>query len=234
MASARQGGSSGLNEEMDQPRQRRRRSLRTQAERSDTTRSSLLEAAIKCLHEQGYTATTTQLVAKEAGVSRGRMLHQFPTKVDLMLFVVRAVFDSERPEYKARMAAIKEPREQFLSLAEIVWEVLSRPSGVAVLEIFLGARSDPELAAQLRPLQSKIETESFEFAAYYRPLFNRPISPPLLRLIVWSVRGLSIAQMMGSDEADLRESVKLLRVLIETVLDGEPPARTLNAHDQAG
>jgi AcrR family transcriptional regulator len=58
------------------------------------------------LHTQGYATTTTLLVAQRAGLSRGAMLHQFPTRVDLMTFVVKTVFDDEVAIYDARLEAI--------------------------------------------------------------------------------------------------------------------------------
>ena len=69
------------------------RTRRTQAERSAATRKVLLDAAVNCLFENGYGATTTLMVAEAAGVSRGAMLHQFPSKADLMAFVVEADFE---------------------------------------------------------------------------------------------------------------------------------------------
>lgn len=53
-------------------------------------RQRLVDAAIACLHRVGYAATITQLVMEEAGVSRGAMLHHFPTKVDLIIAVAEA------------------------------------------------------------------------------------------------------------------------------------------------
>lgn len=194
------------------------RPRRTQAERSDETRARVLEAAIRCLHEQGYSATTTLLVAQEAGVSRGAMLHQFPTKVDLMLFVVRAVYDREIAEYGDRMRDVRGLRAKLLALPEIAWDVLSRPSGVAVLEVLQGSRSDPELAERLLPLQSTIENESFAWAERDTPLFDGPTPRPLLRLVVWTLRGLSVAKTLDR-EADLDRAVRLLRDMIAVALD---------------
>jgi AcrR family transcriptional regulator len=130
---------------------------RTQAERSSETRRILLETTIACLHTRGYAATTTLLVAEQAGLSRGAMLHQFPTRVDLMMFVVQSVFDDEVVIYDARLAAIPDAKERLYAFPQIVWEVLSRPSGVAVLEILQGSRSDPDLTVRLAPLQAEIE-----------------------------------------------------------------------------
>lgn len=202
---------------MDAPTPQARR---TQAQRSDGTRTRLLEAAIHCLHESGYAATTTSLVAQRAEVSRGAMLHQFPTKVDLMLYVVRAVYDREVEEYVARLGHIRDLRTKLLALPEVAWEVLSRPSGVAVLEVLQGSRSDPELAERLLPMQSMIETESFAWARRFDDVYGAPVTTPLLRLMVWTVRGLSVARTLDP-EADLGRAVALMRDMVAVLLDPE-------------
>ena len=55
--------------------------------RTAAMQQKLIDAAIQCLYELGYAATTTQLVTDRAGVSRGAILHHYPTKVDLMVAV---------------------------------------------------------------------------------------------------------------------------------------------------
>ena len=50
-----------------------------QQDRSRATRKRLLEAAIECLAELGWTGTTVAIVAERAGVSRGAAQHHFPT-----------------------------------------------------------------------------------------------------------------------------------------------------------
>ena len=187
---------------------------RTQAERSAETRRILLETAIRCLHQKGYAATTTLLVAEEAGLSRGAMLHQFPTRVDLMMFVVQSVFDEEIGIYDAQLSAIQDPKERLYAFPEIAWRVLSRPSGVAVLEVLQGSRSDPDLAARLAPLQAQIEQNALELLGHW---FGEttPGAKAAMRLVVWAIRGLSIAQVLAPDPEEIEKSVTLLRRMFE-------------------
>jgi AcrR family transcriptional regulator len=146
------------------------------------------------------------------------MLHQFPTREELLLFVVRAVYEQELPIYAQRMAAIPDPRERLRALPRIVWEVLSRPAGVAVLEVLQGSRSDPALAGQVRALQARIEADSFAKTARLGADLGMPEFPALVRLIVWAVRGLSIAQTLSDDPESIEDSVALLRDLVDLTL----------------
>lgn len=190
------------------------RQRRSQAERSAGTRKALLDAAIDALHKHGYAASTTLLVAEKAGVSRGAMLHQFRTKADLMTYVVEAVFEEELARYEDRLSETGDPQRKLLAYPEIVWEVLSRPSGVAVLEILQGSRSDAELAEKLGPVQDRIERDALVRAGV---AFSGDVrgAVAMMRLIVWAVRGLSIAQVLAPEPEGVVDSVKLLRRLIE-------------------
>lgn len=182
---------------------------RTQESRSAATRERLLQAAIESLHTNGYAATSTTVVAEKAGVSRGAMLHQFPTKVDLMLYVVQAVYEEEVGLYRKALDPIADPQERLRAFPRIAWDILCRPAGVAVLEIMQGARSDPVMSEQLRPLQARIERDSFKQAGSVLKK-GEGASPERTRLVVWAIRGLSIARLLAEKPAEIVKSVDLL------------------------
>ena len=52
-----------------------------QQTKSENTRAAILEGALACFYDLGYRATTTEKVAKRAGVSRGAMLYHFPSRL---------------------------------------------------------------------------------------------------------------------------------------------------------
>src|SRR5258707_12296820 len=64
---------------------------RTQAERSETTRKQLLEAAVKLIRNNGFSGLRTIEVSDLAGVSRGALLHHFPNKHALVVAVLTYV-----------------------------------------------------------------------------------------------------------------------------------------------
>src|SRR5512145_425950 len=55
-----------------------------QAQKSASTRLQIVEAALRCFVELGYARTTTTVIAEKAGLSRGAMLHHFPSKLDIV------------------------------------------------------------------------------------------------------------------------------------------------------
>ena len=206
-----------------------RKPRRTQAERSAQTQRKLIEAAIVVLHRMGYGATTSGLIAEEAGVSRGAMLHQYPTKVDLMLAVVSEVYARETAEYGERSAAAPTPRERFFQYPDLMWDVLTRPSAMAVLEILMGSRSDPELAARLAPLQRQIEATSkatVDRILQDADLPDLPEFNAMRRLFVAAVRGLSIDLMLLKDRAELEGAIRLMQRFMRALYDGRLPPET--------
>ena len=72
---------------------------RTQQERTAATRRILLDAARRLFGTEGYTAVGTERIAREAGVTRGALYHQFADKSDLFA----ALLDEVEAEIAARM-----------------------------------------------------------------------------------------------------------------------------------
>ncbi|ABD11678.1 TetR family transcriptional regulator [Frankia sp. CcI156] len=54
------------------------------------SRARLVDAAVACVLEQGWEATSMQAVRRRAGVSNGSLFHYFPTRGDLAAAVVGA------------------------------------------------------------------------------------------------------------------------------------------------
>jgi AcrR family transcriptional regulator len=62
---------------------------RTQAQRRETARKRILEAAARVIRMRGYDGLSTEEVSQLAGVSRGALRHHFPTKNDLVISTLR-------------------------------------------------------------------------------------------------------------------------------------------------
>lgn len=130
-----------------------------QAQKSASTRMQITEAAIKCFVEYGYSRTTTTLIAEKAGLSRGAMLHHFPSR----LAVVRAAVEHlHSKRLKAFRKAVTKPTtngDHVRHSLEAYWAHVRHPMFVAFFELAVAARSDKELASILRPAQEAFERE---------------------------------------------------------------------------
>jgi len=202
---------------------------RPQAQRSAETQAKLIAAAITCLHRVGYSATTVTMVADEAQVSRGAMSHQYPTKMDLMLAVVEAVFESDSAYYRHTVAT-KTAKQWVLDLPETVWEVVSRPSGTAVMEIMLASRSDNELADKLRSMQHAIDIRSHDWIVerlVAAGLHDRPNGDAVHRLFIAAIRGLSLEALFRRNRAESENALAVLGEVIGLLFssDAAKPAK---------
>ena len=115
-----------------------------QAEKSALTRQAILEAAVRCFVEHGYANTTTAMIADEASVSRGAMMHHFPSRSAVMNAVVGYLHVRRLHEYRELMTDIDSPdetltRDAIRMSVENAWKYVNLPSFVAYQEL-LGPR----------------------------------------------------------------------------------------------
>ncbi len=185
---------------------------RTQEERTAETRAALLNATVSAIHELGYAAVTTAIISERAGVSRGAFLHHFHTRAELMAAVVRMVFDDEMMRYEEIVQAPE--MDRLFEWPRILWSVLSRPAGIAVLEILQAARSDPDLAQMVGPTQKAAEEGAL---AKMREAYggDEETARSVKRLMVWAVRGLTLSDMIVPDRQATLGAVNLLANLLK-------------------
>lgn len=189
------------------------RTRRTQEERTAETREALFDAAIAIIHEHGYQAASTSLIAKRAGVTRGAILHHFGTRAVFMAAVVACVSEREMRIYEELLAdGIR--GQNIYDWPSILLDVLGRPSGLAVLSILQASQSDPELAQSVQISQAEIEeAASAKIRQSYGGRDETVFS--VMRLMVWAVRGLSIAERVMPQGIDRNSPIELLARLLK-------------------
>jgi AcrR family transcriptional regulator len=82
------------------------RAPRTQQQRRDETRRALLDAAVESLIEVGFARTTTLEVQRRANVSRGALLHHFPSKAELLVAAIAHLAEMRAVELKRLSAEL--------------------------------------------------------------------------------------------------------------------------------
>ncbi len=185
------------------------------AVRRATTRAKLIETTIRCLYEYGYHPTSTVLVAKEARVSRGAMLHQFPTKVSLMIAVAQDILHQRGEAYRKHLPPKDgDARTRMLAVLDVMWEQVSRPSGVALIEIEMATRSDPELARRFNKLIN--ESEDTKLASYLRSAKSMGIEDEaaigaFMQLQHAAIAGLSVEALYKGKRDKISSALNLLR-----------------------
>jgi len=141
---------------------------RTQAQRSATTRTALLDATVACLVESGFSATTTTEVTRRAGVSLGALLHHFPTKADLLAAAVSHILALRQAEFRTSMSDIPMGADRLDAAIDQLWAGFNSPAFTAWVELWVASRTDPELAVAVRRLSAEFDLSSQEI---FRELF---------------------------------------------------------------
>jgi AcrR family transcriptional regulator len=127
---------------------------RSRSERSADSRLLILDAAVACLVRDGYAGASTLAVQARAGVSRGRLLHHFPSRAQLLVAAAQHLSTTQLAETQRRAAALMadQPagRERVDRAIDLMWATFQEPPFWAAMELWTAARTDPDLKAALR------------------------------------------------------------------------------------
>jgi AcrR family transcriptional regulator len=118
-----------------------------QQTKSENTRASILEAAVGCFYDLGYGSTSTEQVAKRAGVSRGAMLHHFPSRQQVVREAVRYLNPKRLELFEEQELKINEGAEhsRISEGIDAYWQQLHSPLFTVFHELQVAARTDDDL-----------------------------------------------------------------------------------------
>lgn len=184
--------------------------LRTQARRSKETRRLLFDAAIECLVASGYAGSSAADVARHAGCSPGRLLHQFPTKADLFCAAADDIY-ARRVASLRRASALLSPQSDVEQVVELLWRHLSDRLALASVELLVAARTDRELRRRFR--RSVAEYEALLSRALSELLSGR--SSDAVRVGVAALQALVLRRILFSSRNEKETFLSAVRQLIE-------------------
>jgi len=176
-----------------------------QQERSRVTQQRLLAATIECLVEFGWSGATTTVIAERAGVSRGAQLHHYPTRAALVMAAVEHLCELRGAELRLEAAAALDgvrPEQRLDRVIDMLATAFTGPMFVAALELWVAARTDPELRDALIPMEARVGREMHRLTV---DLLQADESQPGVRETVQVtldlLRGLGVANMLTDDSA---------------------------------
>lgn len=194
------------------------------AVRRQSTRDKLLNATIECLHELGYHRTSTVIVTERAGVSRGSLLHQFPTKADLMVATAQHIASQRGEAHLEGLKGVPLGIERLEKLVDILWGEVNSPSGIARIEIMLASRSERELAAKYAPVvdeQAEAHRRLIWSLAKALGVKNRAPIDAMVQLYAAAIRGLAIDALFPENRAQVQAAVELLKQALVDIIRRE-------------
>jgi len=167
---------------------------------------------VACLVEWGYTGTTSAAVAEKAGLSRGAQLHHFGTRDQLVVAAVEHLAQKRLRRVREALAGLSTPatpgeerprrmesREAALGLLA---EALSGPLYAATLELWVAARSHPDLRAELIPAEERVNDELAQICRTY--VTDDPVE---IRLTLDLLLGRGVSGLLTSHPDHRQEQV---------------------------
>ena len=204
---------------------------RSQDERSAATQERLLQATFESLVELGYARTSTPEVLRRSGVSRGALLHHFPTKADLVTAAVDYVFERQLQEYAKTFSAVEDPVDRPGEAVELLWSMVSGETFYAWLELVVASRTDPVLREKIKEVQGRFDRGAVSIREDFFPPPEQDID--LYKVVVpfgfATLTGLAVSRIYEADRRQRKviEALKQLASLLDHHLspssDGEVP-----------
>lgn len=175
-----------------------------QARKSEATRHQIISAAISCIVESSYSNTTTMKIAEKAGLSRGAMLHHFPSKIDIIRAVVEYLHQKRLQAFRRSVDELPANQDRVRLAVRSYWEHVNHPLYIAIFELAVAARTDDELRDILIPAQKAFDQAWYDTA---REVFPEWQSDPeafdlALNLTQQLMEGMSISHFTHARETN--------------------------------
>ena len=190
---------------------------RTQAQRREQTRTALLDATIDCLVDVGYARTSVQEICARAGVSKGAVQHHFTAKAELMAAAVEHLTTKLRRQLATSLDELPGGGTGVAAAIDLLWTGYSGTLSTAVTELWVAARTDPELRAAIRPVDRALGRATLEHVTQVAGELPPERAEMLFWLTVNLTRGLALDAELGGDpnrRRQLLEEWKRIAVLL--------------------
>jgi AcrR family transcriptional regulator len=166
---------------------------KTQAERSATSRELIMRATVTILEEEGLAGATTVRIQEEAGLSRGRLLHHFPSREVLLVAAVQHVAKARWSTQRQSLTR-KRGRARILAAIDALWLTYEGSLFWAAMELWLGARTDSTLREHLLPQEEQLTRIVWDLCdeLFGRALVAKPAYADFRDILISSMRGVAM------------------------------------------
>jgi AcrR family transcriptional regulator len=192
---------------------------RTQEERRVATKTSLLEATLYCLGRDGFAATSISAITEQAGVSRGALLHHYPTKDELIAHAILHFYRQRLARFKKQLLGADTSRFSFEDRLRVLKDDFATWYHTA-LEIEVAMRTNDEIARIEESLSAPDHEEmSKEYEQLFPEFAATPIARELVGIACYLMRGLASTDDDGKADRQFDVCVEMMRTYLEAVGD---------------
>lgn len=188
---------------------------RTQAQRTQETRTRILDAAVEVLRKRGYAHFRTADVAKAVGVSRGAQLHHFKTKEKLVYATMEHVFHNVLATSQVRARTLKrgeDPLERVIADGRDFF--FSTPFFISldIATSINSARFRKQLMAMVR--NARLPAERAWHQALVANGMSEQVADDVLWLTLGLVRGLAVRMLWQNEPERFDRLLELWRTIV--------------------
>jgi AcrR family transcriptional regulator len=172
-------------------------------DRSRATRRRLLEAAVECLAELGWSRSTVAVVAERAGVSRGAAQHHFRTREDLFTAAVEHVAAERLAAVRAHAEHLPPPgRGRTEAVVEMLALLYTGPLFRAALHLWVAAAGEEQLHPRITDLEARVGREAHRAALEFLGVDESTAGVrECVQATLDMLRGLGLAGFLTDDSA---------------------------------
>jgi AcrR family transcriptional regulator len=183
-----------------------------------------MEAGVQCLTESGYTGTTTDTIARRAGLTPGALKHHYPTRADLLGGVIAHLFTTFAQQVQHTLGRVKPGPERLSASIDALWTVYSSPTYAAIFELTASARTDPELHTALSRTVPITDGVVIQLAGDLlgEELRKNPRVLDLGLMIINAMQGMAMRRLTRDTRAEVQSQLALFKSLIREAI--APPA----------
>lgn len=180
----------------------------------------ILDAAVEVMLEHGYSGASTVRIQERAGVSRGRLLHHFPSRDALLIAASQHLARARVGELPSDHSWPADPGKRIDAVVDTMAGTFTQPYFWAATELWIAARTHEDLRDALLPGEREIARavrvamDSF----FGEELASRPGYEGLREVLFTSLRGMALTTSFDPRDEPTRRHVERLKQLARTVL----------------
>ena len=185
------------------------------------TRERILDAAVTIVIEQGTARATTLEVQRRAGVSRGALLHHFPTHADLLSATVEGLVKRNEEAVLASLAKLEGTRDVVERAIRVLAIASVQPAYLAELELWAVSRTDPDLRATLAEAERRARKDSERvLKTLFEASDSSPMQASVIAMTIEFLRGLALSGVLRGSPVRRQQLIgqwiQATKLLLET------------------
>jgi AcrR family transcriptional regulator len=179
----------------------------------------VLDAAVASILEKGYYRTSSNEIARRAGVTWGTLQHQFGSRELLLLEVVNERWKHLQHEVSSAEVRGATLEQRLRCVLDVLATHYSDPAQLAGLQILLDLSRDPEASAATK---QAVAAHGVRLTEAWEPLFEQALGDAakddtLVRYAFVTLRGYLTAGLIASSIAETHDDHEERTMLVRGV-----------------